>query len=56
MVPSFVENSPQLVPWVQGARFVIFVVFIIGFYVSYTSIKTTYKKELDENKVSIRVD
>lgn len=56
MVPSFVENSPQLVPWVQGARLVIFVVFILGYYVSYTSIKTTYKKELDENKVSIRVD
>lgn len=56
IVPSFVENSPQLIPWVQAARVVIFVVFVLGFYTSYTSIKKTYGKELDENKVSIRID
>ncbi|SHJ48361.1 sodium-dependent transporter [Tepidibacter formicigenes] len=55
LVPSFVEKSPQLVPWVNGARVVIFVVFIAGFMQSYKSIKTKYAKELDENKVSIRV-
>ncbi len=55
-VPSFVENSPQLVPWVQGARLVILVVFVIGFYTSYVSIKRTYGKELEENKVSIRIE
>jgi SNF family Na+-dependent transporter len=55
-VPSFVEKSPQLVPWVQGARVVILIVFVLGFYTSYTSIKRTYGKELDENKVSIRIE
>lgn len=55
-VPSFVENSPALVPWVQAARVVIFIVFAIGFYASYSSIKKTYSKELDENKVLIRIE
>jgi SNF family Na+-dependent transporter len=54
-VPSFVENSPVLVPWVNGARVVILVVLIAGFMQSYKSIKTKYAKELSENEVSIRV-
>ncbi len=54
-VPSFVEKTPQLVPWVNGARAVIFVVILTGFMQSYKSIKSKYGKELDENKVSIRL-
>jgi len=54
-VPSFVENTPVLVPWVNGARGVIFVVLIVGFFQSYKSIKTKYAKEISENEVSIRV-
>lgn len=55
-VPSFVAESPELVPWVQAARIVIIIVFMLGFYTSYTSIKKTYGKEIEENKVSIRID
>lgn len=54
-VPSFVENTPVLVPWVNGARAVIIVVLVVGFTQSYRSIKSKYGKELSENKVSIRV-
>jgi len=54
-VPSFVEKTPQLVPWVNGARAVIFVVLIAGFIQSYKSISKKYGKELEENKVSIRL-
>lgn len=55
LVPSFVEKTPQLVPWVQGARVVIFAVLLTGFIQSYKSIKAKYGKELSENKVSIRL-
>ncbi|MFZ5968665.1 MAG: sodium-dependent transporter [Bacillota bacterium] len=54
-VPSFVEASPQLVPWVNGARFVIVAVLIVGFMQSYRSIKTKYTKELETNEVSVRL-
>lgn len=53
-VPSFVENSPQLIPWVNGARVVLVIVLVSGFMQSYKSIKTKYGKELEENEVSIR--
>ncbi|RKD33513.1 sodium-dependent transporter [Thermohalobacter berrensis] len=54
LVPSFVADKPQLVPWVQGARLAIFAVLIVGFIQSYISIKKKYSKELDENRVIIR--
>lgn len=55
VVPSFVEKTPMLVPWVQAARVVIVLVLAAGFIQAYTSIKRKYGKELEENKVSIRV-
>ncbi|MFA9398292.1 MAG: sodium-dependent transporter [Clostridiaceae bacterium] len=54
LVPSFVAQTPKLVPWVNGARFVIVAVLIIGFIGTYRSIKSVYKDELDQNKVLIR--
>lgn len=54
IVPDFVAGSPQLIPWVNGARIVLFAVLIFGFVQSYKSISTKYKKEIEENKVSIR--
>jgi neurotransmitter:Na+ symporter, NSS family len=52
LVPSFVANSPQLVPWVNGARAVILSVLVIGFIQAYKSIKSKYSKEIEENKVT----
>ena len=54
LIPSFVEKTPELIPWVNGARIVLVVVFIIGFIGTYKSIKAIYGKELEENKVLIR--
>jgi neurotransmitter:Na+ symporter, NSS family len=54
LVPSFVANSPQLVPWVQGARVVLIAVFVLGFIQAYKTIKDKYSVELDSNQVSIR--
>jgi len=56
LVPSFVAESPALVPWVQAARVVMLAVVIIGFMQSYRSIKTKYGKELESGKVSVYVD
>jgi neurotransmitter:Na+ symporter, NSS family len=54
LIPSFVANTPQLVPWVNGARVVILAVFILGFIQAYKTIKDKYAVELQTNKVSIR--
>lgn len=54
LIPSFVEKTPVLVPWVIGARAVLAAVFIIGFILTYRSIKSKYGNELKENKVFIR--
>jgi SNF family Na+-dependent transporter len=54
LIPSFVANSPQLVPWVNGARFVIFAVLLVGFIQAYKTIKDKYGVELQSNQVSIR--
>ncbi|RKD33506.1 sodium-dependent transporter [Thermohalobacter berrensis] len=54
LIPSFVAESPQLVPWVQGARVVIFAVLIGGFLQAYKSIKDKYGEELEQDKVLIR--
>jgi neurotransmitter:Na+ symporter, NSS family len=53
-VPSFVANSPQLVPWVQGARVVLVAVFVLGFIQAYKTIKDKYNVELQSNEISIR--
>jgi len=54
IVPSFVENSPQLVPWVQAGRFVVVGVLVLGFIQAYKTIKDKYSVELQSNTVSIR--
>lgn len=53
-VPSFVANSPQLVPWVNGARLVMLAVFVFGFLQAYKTIKRHYGVELESGQVSIR--
>jgi len=53
-VPSFVANSPQLVPWVNGARIVMVIVVTLGFIQAYKTIKDKYSAELQSNEVSIR--
>lgn len=54
LVPDFVANAPQLVPWVQGARVVLVGVFILGFIQAYKTIRDKYGVELKSNQVSIR--
>lgn len=54
LIPSFVEKTPELIPWVNGARVVLVVVFIIGFIGTYKSLKTIYGEEIVQNKVLIR--
>lgn len=55
VIPSFVENTPNLIPWVQAARVVIVLVLGLGFFQSYKSIKRKYNKEITENKVIVRL-
>jgi len=54
IVPTFVANSPALVPWVQGARVVVLTVLVLGFVQAYKTIKDKYGVELESNQVSIR--
>lgn len=54
MVPSFVEKTPELVPWVNGARLMIFIVLTVGFIQAYNTIKKHYGEELEKNQVLIR--
>ena len=53
-IPSFVAKTPELIPWVNGARIVLVVVFIIGFIGTYKSLKAVYGEEVVQNKVLIR--
>lgn len=55
LIPSFIEKTPQLVPWVNGARFMVFSILIIGFIQSYKSIKRKYANEIEQNKVIVRL-
>lgn len=55
LVPSFVEKTPQLVPWVNAARLVILVVFVIGFTQAYRTIKKKYGQELTTGKTVVRM-
>ncbi|KPU45958.1 sodium:neurotransmitter symporter family protein [Oxobacter pfennigii] len=54
LVPSFVESTPILIPWVQGARLVIIFIFIIGFIQAYSTIKRKYGQELATGKIVVR--
>ncbi len=48
------KDIPKIGPWVLAARIVIITVLIIGFFVSYSSIKRTYGEEIAQGKVLIR--
>lgn len=54
-VPSFIAETPQLVPWVQTARVVIAVVLLAGFIQSYKAIKKNYGEEIESNSIKVRV-
>ncbi|MBW9156657.1 sodium-dependent transporter [Clostridium sp. FP2] len=54
LIPSFVVKTPELIPWVNGARMVLIVVFIIGFIGTYRSLKAVYGEEILQNEVLIR--
>lgn len=54
IIPTFVAKSPQLIPWVQGARVVVFSVLVLGFFQAYKTIRGKYEVELKSNRVSIR--
>ncbi len=54
LIPTFVAETPVLIPWVNGARAVLLTVFVIGFIGTYKSIKAIYGQEVVENKVLIR--
>lgn len=54
LIPTFVAKTPELIPWVNGARMVLVVVFIIGFIGTYRSLKDIYGEEVVQNKVLIR--
>lgn len=54
LIPSFVAESPKLVPWVNAGRSVILGVLVIGFVGTYRSIKHKYGIEIKENTVLIR--
>ncbi len=53
-VPTFVEKTPQLVPWVQAGRLVVITVLVLGFIQAYKTLKDKYGVELETNEVSIR--
>lgn len=44
IIPSFVEKTPILVPWVQGARVLLLFILILGFTEAYVTIKRKYGK------------
>lgn len=54
IIPTFVAKSPQLIPWVQGARVVVLSVLVLGFFQAYKTIRGKYEVELKSNRVSIR--
>ncbi|MCY6370445.1 sodium-dependent transporter [Clostridium ganghwense] len=54
LVPDFVAKTPELVPWVNGARIIIIIVFTLGFIGTYRSIKKVYGEELESNSVIIK--
>ena len=52
LIPSYVAQTPEFIPWVNLGRVVVLLVLIIGFVQSYKSIKTKYAKEIENNKVT----
>lgn len=55
LIPSFVENSPKLIPWVQAARIVMVLVLVAGFIQTYRTIKAKYIKEIETGKLIVRI-
>ncbi|MDP9750212.1 hypothetical protein [Thermoanaerobacter pentosaceus] len=41
-IPSFVEKTPELIPWVQGARLLLLTILIIGFAETYYTIQKKF--------------
>ncbi|MFT5876032.1 MAG: NSS family neurotransmitter:Na+ symporter [Clostridium sp.] len=53
-IPTFVAKTPELIPWVNGARMVLLVVFVLGFIGTYKSLKAIYGEEIVQDKILIR--
>lgn len=53
IVPSFVADKPQLVPWVNMARIALIIVFILGFIEAYYAVRTKYAEEIKQNRVLV---
>ncbi|MCY6483636.1 sodium-dependent transporter [Clostridium aestuarii] len=53
LIPDFVAETPKLIPWVNGARIVLLLVFIFGFIGTYKSIKNVYGEEIRTNTIKI---
>jgi hypothetical protein len=51
---KYLGVDPKLGPWVLTARIVIIIVLVIGFFVSYKSIKRSYGEEIAQGKILIR--
>lgn len=49
-VPSFVEGTPVLVPWVQGARLLLVGILTLGFIEAYYTIQKKYGKSAQVQK------
>jgi SNF family Na+-dependent transporter len=56
-VPSFVDKPElaNLVPWVQAARVVLVLVFVIGFVQAWKAIQKRYRTELESNVASVEI-
>jgi hypothetical protein len=55
LIPSFVADKPELIPWVITARIVLITILVLGFIQAYGTIKKKYEKELATNKVTIKM-
>ncbi|KYH35014.1 sodium:neurotransmitter symporter family protein [Clostridium tepidiprofundi DSM 19306] len=55
LIPGFVTKTPVLIPWVEGARIVLLIVFILGFIGTYLGIKKSYKQEIEQNRVIVKM-
>ena len=54
LVPDAIAKTPELAPWLNGARLVMIAVLAFGFIQAYKTIKDKYAVELQNNVVSIR--
>lgn len=51
---QYLDVDPKLGSWIIAARIVVIIVLIVGFIVSYSSIKRSYGEEIAQGKVLIR--